>query len=107
MMWVSKLLPLRYLMFGSGLSKQPETVQDSTSGLDNKTSMENGMDSIPKFSLTREHHTLTKYTSGPNTITIRTTSVRPPSKETTFNTTTTNGSPAETENGTSKDSVLM
>src|SRR5258708_1406296 len=106
-MWVSKLVPLHYLMLKSGLWKQPEMVQDNISGLDNKTLTESGTDSIPKFSLTREHHTLTRYTSGHNTITIRTTSVRPPSKETTSNTTTTNGSPVKTESGTSemKDSM--
>src|SRR5258705_4923539 len=66
-------------------------------GPDSKDKMVNGLGlTLPSW-LKRERSTLTKFTLGPNTITIRTTTTLPKSKETTSNTTIPTTSPSETD----------
>src|SRR5690242_10404796 len=86
-----------YLTLKNTLSKVLEMEQDNSCGLDSKETTESGSVSTKKFSLQRERSTLTKFNSGPNIITIRTTSTRPRSKEKTSSTTTANSSPEEME----------
>ncbi len=96
-----------YLMLKNILSKQREMAQESFSGLEARLPRVSGMASMPKSWLTKGHNTLIRRTIGPNTITIRTTSTRPPSKGTSSNTTTRTTSLAETTNGSSNENVSM
>src|SRR5258708_25788860 len=86
MSWVMWPVLNHYLKLKNTLSKRWETELDSSSGQDNKQRTEDGTDLIPRYLLKKEHSTLIKYTSGHNTITILTTSIRPPSKNTNSNT---------------------
>src|SRR6266404_990348 len=82
--------------------KVSEMAQENSSGQDNKDRMVSGSVSTPRSWLRREHNTLTKLTSGHNTITIRTMSSRPPSREISFNTMTKITCPVEMVDGSSK-----
>src|SRR6516164_200233 len=75
-------------------------------GLDNKQVTENGTDSIAKSWRRNAHNISTRFTSGPNTITIRTMTRQPPLKETASSITTPTSSLNETANGTSKATDL-
>src|SRR6266436_3646138 len=103
---VTLLHPLLYLKSLREPSNPSETEQESSSGLDNKDQTEDGSASTSNSWLKREHNTLTKYTSGRNTITIRTTSTPPQSRETSSNTTTKTTSPTKMECGSSKEPDL-
>src|SRR3972149_3154375 len=71
----------------------------------NKDLMANGSGLIPKSWPKRKHITLVKFTSGHNTIMIRTTSLPLQSKETCFNTTIKTTSQKEMESGPLKENV--
>src|SRR6266853_666097 len=86
MSWVMWPVLNHYLKLKNTLLKQWGMEQDNSFGQDNKLKTEDGTDLIPRYLLKKEHNTLIKYTSGLNIITIRTTSIRPPSKEINSNT---------------------
>src|SRR5260370_15354146 len=73
--------------------------QGNFSGLDNKEQMDDGSVSTVKSWPQKEHSTLTKYTLGPSTITIRTTSIRPQLNEICSSTTTQPFSDKKMEDG--------
>src|SRR5258708_7313811 len=104
MSWVTLLTGRPCLMSKNTLLKQQEMVPENTSGPEVKAQTVSGTDSIPKYSLSREVNTLIRRTLGTNTTMIRMTSTRPPSKETSSNTTTKTTSPVETINGSSSES---
>src|SRR5437870_5058201 len=76
---------------------------ESSSGPEPDHPKESGSGLTPTFSLSRKNSTLTKFTSGRNTITIRTTSTPPQSKENTSNTSIETTSSNVTDAGSSKD----
>src|SRR5258708_612481 len=80
-------------------------VEVNSSGLDSKEATENGSDSTTKSSIVRERSTLTRHTSGPNTITIRTMLGRRPSKEMTSNTMSQDSSLKKEDGGSSKENA--
>src|SRR5882672_7537891 len=105
MNWVMSFMQNPYSRLKNIQWRLPEMVPVSFYGPEPRAPMESGTASTPRHWLTREHSTLTKYTSGPNTITIRTTSTPPQSKEDSSNTTTRTTSPSETITGTSSENV--
>src|SRR6185312_924014 len=78
----------------------------STYGLDNKHQVESGLDLTGKSCVTKSLSTSIRRTSGPNTITIRTTLSPRKSSETTSNTTSLPTSTDETASGISKVTEL-
>src|SRR6266566_2331260 len=85
---------------------QLETELENFSGPDNKPPTDDGMDLVKKFLGKRSRNTSIKYTSGPNTITIHTTSTPPRSDGTSSNTTTETSSSSKMEDGSSKVTSL-
>src|SRR5260370_40700556 len=88
MNWAMYHMQHPYLKFLNDRLNQLATVQGSFSGLDNKEQTDDGSVSTVKSWPQKEHSTLTKYTLGLSTITIRTTSIRPQLNATCSNTTT-------------------
>src|SRR5258708_37886875 len=105
MNWASLQLKNPYLKYLNDKWNQLATALENSSGHVNNVQTESGLDSIGTSWLKRGRSILIRRTSGPNTITIRTTSVRPSSNQTASNTTNPDTSPAETVNGTSKENV--
>src|SRR6266853_1007279 len=98
------MLPL-YLRYLNDRSNQLEMAQENFSGLDNKEQTDDGLDSTVKSWPQKEHSTLTKYTLGPSTITIRTTSIRPQLNEICSSTTTQPSSDRKMEDGSLRTNV--
>src|SRR5258708_25055686 len=96
-----------YLRYLRDKSNQLVLVMENFSGIVQSALMENGLDSTPKYLLRRNRSTLISYTSGHNTITIRTTMSRPPSKENSSSTTINNTSLEKMEDGLSKEVPLI
>src|ERR1700752_4346831 len=76
-----------------------ETELVSTYGPVSKEQMANGSVLIKRYCRKKGHNTSISYTSGPNIITIRTTSTPPYSKEKSFNTTNQVSSPEKMGDG--------
>src|ERR1700739_1578811 len=108
MNWGMWYMPNPYLRYGNTLWNPWETVLASSYGRDSKHQTESGSDSTPKYSLQKERNTLTKLTSGHNTITIHTMLDPRRLKENSSNTMTPTTSSAETVSGSLKtiDSTL-
>src|SRR5882672_1768192 len=76
---------------------------DSSSGQDSKDQMDYGLVSIKRSSQGRNHSTLIKCTSVPNTITIHRILILPPYREIYFSTTTSRILSKSTVDGNSED----
>src|SRR6266851_74978 len=74
-------------------------------GLDSKEQTDAGLASTVKSWPQKEHSTSTRYTLGPNTITIRTTSIRPQLNEICSSTTTQPSSDRKMEDGSLRTNV--
>src|SRR5260370_10336688 len=103
-MYPTQHLFSRYL---NDKSNQLATVLESFSGLGNKEQTDDGSVSTAKSWPQKEHSTLTKYTLGPSTITIRTTSIRPQLNETYSSTTTQPSSDRKMEDGSLRTNDSM
>src|SRR5258708_40136975 len=100
--WVIGLHPNHYLRLRNMQWNPWEMVPVSFSGPVNKDQTEDGSVSMPKSLLQKERNTLTKHTSGRNTITIRTMLDHRRSREINSNITTPSISTVETVSGSSK-----
>src|SRR6266478_925605 len=89
------------------LWKQPETVQDSSSGPSNSVPTANGSGSTQTFWLRNGRSTSTRYTLGPNTITTHMMWTRPPSKEIYSNITTRTICPEKITTGSLRENDLI
>src|SRR5882672_2529603 len=76
-------------------------------GLNNRDQMGNGSDLMLKSWRKRNRHTVLQYNSGPNTITIHTTSVPHQSKETSSSITTEKNSSTKVDDGGSQENLSI
>src|ERR1700722_17862312 len=105
--WVQSLQELHSSMLKSMQSNHKETGTENSSGPEVNPSKESGGDSTQRSWRTKEHSISIKSTSEPNTTTIHMTLTPLQSTETSSNTTTINGSPVKTEDGSSKETDSM